>query len=161
MFVTLSPALWQPGNFAASFPAAPGPIHYGSPVCPDIHACTCRTLVISGHTSYTRETAKATQVTMITSGCMCAYFLSYLAALSMAGCSLQDSQHSHNQQAWQLCLLHAIALLDSRGLPPPWKTSVHQLPRLAQPQCILFSNQGYPSETSVQMPVGEQNLSAH
>jgi hypothetical protein len=42
----------------------------------------------------------------------------------------------------------------ARGLPPPWQTSVHQLPCLPQPQCMLLrGNLAYPLETSVQMPL--------
>jgi hypothetical protein len=42
----------------------------------------------------------------------------------------------------------------ARGLPPPWQTSVHQLPCLSQPHCMLLrGNLAYPLETSVQMPL--------
>jgi hypothetical protein len=44
----------------------------------------------------------------------------------------------------------------ARGLPAPWQTSVHQLPSLSQPQCMLLSNLGFPLKTSVQMPLAQR-----
>jgi hypothetical protein len=46
-------------------------------------------------------------------------------------------------------------------LPPPWQTSVHQLPSLLQPRCMLLSNLASPWNTSAQMPLRHQNFSAH
>jgi hypothetical protein len=48
-----------------------------------------------------------------------------------------------------------------RGLPPPWQTSVHQVPFLSQPQCMLLSNLGYPLKTSGHMHLGQQSFSSH
>jgi hypothetical protein len=40
-------------------------------------------------------------------------------------------------------------------------SSVHQVPVLVKPQCMLLRNLGCPLKTSVQMPLGQQDLSAH
>jgi hypothetical protein len=48
-----------------------------------------------------------------------------------------------------------------RGPPPPLHSSVHQVPILVKPQCTLLGNLGYPLRSSVQMTLGQQNLSAH
>jgi hypothetical protein len=49
----------------------------------------------------------------------------------------------------------------TRGLPAPLHSSVRQVPVLVKPQCMLSRNLGYPSRTSVQRPLGQQNFSAH
>jgi hypothetical protein len=48
-----------------------------------------------------------------------------------------------------------------RGLPAPLHSSVRKVPVLVKPQCMLLRNLGYPFETSVQMPLRQQNFSAH
>jgi hypothetical protein len=49
----------------------------------------------------------------------------------------------------------------TRGIPAPLRFPVCQVPVLVQPQCMLLRNLGCPLKTSVQMPLGQQNLSAH
>jgi hypothetical protein len=41
------------------------------------------------------------------------------------------------------------------------ETSVHQVPSLPEPQCMLLRNLGLPLKTSGQMPLGKQNFSVH
>jgi hypothetical protein len=87
----------------------------------------------------------------------------------------QEQQHQHQQGTTRGGALHPAETKGSapvltsdgsgeggtRGLPPPRQTSVHQLPCLSQPQCMLLSTLAQPLRTSVQMPLGHQNCSAH
>jgi hypothetical protein len=71
---------------------------------------------------------------------VCALFLMIALCDSVAACTQQLSHPS----MW------------CRGLPPPWQTSVHQVPPLPQPQCRLLSNLGYPLKMSAQMHLGSR-----
>jgi hypothetical protein len=52
-------------------------------------------------------------------------------------------------------------IADSRALPLPLHSSVRRVPVLPKPQCVLLRNLGYPFETSVQTPLGQQNFRVH
>jgi hypothetical protein len=54
-----------------------------------------------------------------------------------------------------------IITLSDRGLPALLHSSVRQVPVLLRPQCMLLRNLGPPFQTSVHLPLGQQDFSAH
>jgi hypothetical protein len=45
-----------------------------------------------------------------------------------------------------------VGAVQQGSLPLPWQTSVHQVPSLPQPQCMLLSSLGYPLKTWATKP---------
>jgi hypothetical protein len=83
-----------------------------------------------------------------------------------AHCRTCNTSAGHACAAWvmgagNLSPSYCSSETSGAGSTAKGQTSVHQLPCLAQPQCMQLNDLGYRLKTSGQMPLGQQNYSAH